>query len=42
MSASLTAVRTEGGLLPPDLLEEALHVKEVILAILDGGAEGSF
>ena len=28
--------------LPPDLLEEALHVKEVILAILDGGAEGSF
>jgi len=28
--------------LPPDLLEEAQHVKEVILAILDGGAEGSF
>lgn len=28
--------------LPPDLLEEALHVKEVILAILDGAAEGAF
>lgn len=28
--------------LPDDLLEEALHVKDVILAILDGAAEGSF
>lgn len=28
--------------LPPELVEEAQHVKEVILAILDGGAEGSF
>jgi len=28
--------------LPDDLKEEALHVKDVILAILDGAAEGSF
>jgi len=28
--------------LPPELKEEALHVKDVILAILDGAAEGSF
>ncbi|MCB1347518.1 MAG: DUF302 domain-containing protein [Paracoccaceae bacterium] len=28
--------------LPPDLKEEAMHVKDVILAILDGAAEGSF
>jgi len=28
--------------LPPELLEEALHVKKVILAILDGAAEGEF
>lgn len=28
--------------LPPELMEEALHVKDVILAILDGGAEGAF
>ncbi|HHB81356.1 MAG TPA: DUF302 domain-containing protein [Aliiroseovarius sp.] len=28
--------------LPPELLEEALHVKEVILAILDGAEEGAF
>ena len=28
--------------LPDDLREEALHVKDVILAILDGAAEGSF
>lgn len=28
--------------LPDDLREEALHVKDVILAIMDGAAEGSF
>jgi uncharacterized protein (DUF302 family) len=28
--------------LPPELKEEAEHVKEVILSILDGAAEGSF